>query len=53
MPEPKKPVTPPAAAPSTQQPNPSSTGGTGRKPKPGEEPPKLEDDKRIERFRER
>jgi hypothetical protein len=54
MPETKTPQTPPAPpAPATPQTEPSSPGNSTGKPKPDEEPPRLEDDKRIERFRER
>ena len=54
MPDTKKPQTStPPPAPAQPQANPSSTGGSAGKPKPDEEPPTLEDDKRIERFRER
>ena len=54
MPDTKKPQTPaPPPGPAAPQTQPSSPGGSAGKPTPDEEPPPLEDDKRIERFRER
>ena len=54
MPDTKKPQTPtPPPVPAPPKTQPSSPGNSGGTPKPDEEPPSLEDDKRIERFRER
>jgi hypothetical protein len=53
LPEPKSPPPNPPPTPAPASTPPGTSGADGRKPKSDEEPPDLEDDKRIERFPER